>query len=76
MKSVFALAIFAAVATSSVHGAPQLKTRAAPDDVTVLNYALALEHLENAFYAGAPGAAVLHRFILQTIWRSWWHFVR
>ncbi|KDQ24167.1 hypothetical protein PLEOSDRAFT_1108620 [Pleurotus ostreatus PC15] len=53
MKSVFALAIFAAVATSSVRAAPQLKTRTAPDDVAVLNYALTLEHLENAFYAGA-----------------------
>ncbi|KAG9224350.1 hypothetical protein PLEOSDRAFT_1089736 [Pleurotus ostreatus PC15] len=52
MKSVFALAAVAAAA-SSVHALPeQLEKRAEVNETDILNFALTLEHLENAFYTG------------------------
>jgi hypothetical protein len=51
MKS-FALLALASVATlSGATPVPELLKRADPTEIQVLNYALTLEHLENAFYA-------------------------
>ncbi|KAL0950675.1 hypothetical protein HGRIS_007459 [Hohenbuehelia grisea] len=54
MKTVFALAAIVIASSAGVRALPQQpEARAAVDDATILNYALTLEHLENAFYAGA-----------------------
>ncbi|KAF4593565.1 hypothetical protein EYR40_008352 [Pleurotus pulmonarius] len=52
MKSLFTLAAVV-VAASSVHArADQLEKRAEVNETDILNFALTLEHLENAFYTG------------------------
>ncbi|KAJ6620553.1 ferritin-like domain-containing protein [Mycena sp. CBHHK59/15] len=50
MKTTFAAIALAVVGVTAV---PHVKRADMIDDATILNFALTLEHLENAFYAGA-----------------------
>ncbi|KAJ6497115.1 ferritin-like domain-containing protein [Mycena vitilis] len=56
MKSFFTISVLAAATTNALvlRGMPIRRDDTTTiDDTTILNYALTLEHLENAFYSGA-----------------------
>ncbi|KAJ7491887.1 ferritin-like domain-containing protein [Mycena latifolia] len=59
MKSAFATVVALALGAVAV---PHVKRADAIDDATVLNFALTLEHLENAFYSGALARFSEHDF--------------
>ncbi|KAJ7931754.1 ferritin-like domain-containing protein [Mycena leptocephala] len=59
MKTTFAT-IALALGAAAV---PHVKRADAIDDATVLNFALTLEHLENAFYSGALAKFSQHDFV-------------
>ncbi|KAG8862968.1 hypothetical protein FRB96_000388 [Tulasnella sp. 330] len=58
----FSTAIVAFVAALGVVSGSPIVKRDAPTDIDVLQYALTLEHLENAFYSGALAKFDAHAF--------------
>ncbi|KAJ7117638.1 ferritin-like domain-containing protein [Mycena epipterygia] len=59
MKTAFATFALAALGVAAI---PHVKRDDTIDDATVLNFALTLEHLENAFYSGALAKFSEHDF--------------